>query len=238
VFEELMSKAVARRKPWWHYGFPLGTDAMSRYARILDYLYSEEVKDYEETHFERAHMRSPDFDEFYSTRPEFDDLRTRFLARITSYVITACNLDGVLKTSYRKMLSDLGDLGYQDRLPSDKGAVLMQERRAEIRSYSVIRNKIFAHTSFADPKGDSESMQFTALRFASGMMITYTMTCLSVGGASSPVSDKDKIDLPSVSVVGGHPAMIQHCKQWENMFVSILDQIPAEELATRIDTLS
>lgn len=113
MFTELRSKQIPRRKPWWHRTFPVGIEAMVRYSQILDYLFAEEVEDYTTCPVGKIHPRHLEHDASFFMSPEFNELKTRFLARIISYVVTVNNLDGVLEASYCKFLND-SVCGYRD----------------------------------------------------------------------------------------------------------------------------
>jgi hypothetical protein len=131
------------------------------------------------------------------------EMITRFLARATAYVVTIFNIDGILTESYKHFLKCLKGLGYGELLPIDRGELLTSQRRAEISDFLYYRHKVFAHTSFAMPRGDSLSLQHSSLYYYSGNLLMLRDNCLGLGGGSVIFNGKVE-NPPYVSIVGRH----------------------------------
>ena len=170
MFAELADLAVSRPQHGMPMSFPLGMAGIVRAAAILDYLHQSERDDYESVNYTPAIAPTNDHD-----RVARSQLVTRFLARSTSYVMTVCNLDGILKRSYKEFWNTESELAFLHYLPTDRGEKEFHQRALEISAYRQYRDKVFAHTSFAQPKWrgktDTKSLQYSSMLFYSGQLL-------------------------------------------------------------------
>lgn len=210
----------------------MGLGAVIGGIKVLDYLYIEEKRDYERSEYTK--IRHPaDVSAFETLR----NLKTRFMSRITSYIITICTIDGILKRSYDHFLSCLEQMGYNHMIPDDRGEELLRHRNEEIKDYLFYRNKVFAHTAFGYPsKADSRSLQYSSLYYFSGNLLYLKDEWLALGGGSIIV-DKEESS-PELSIVRGYYDLRHHYSLWEDMFTDILEDIPHEELEGKTDRIN
>ena len=161
---------------------------VSRGIRILQWLYDEEVGDISigprNTNLEKGFQR-----------------RTRFLARMTSFVVIFCTIDQVLKK----------ELGGCRPKNSD-----VFER------WKTLRDKIFAHTSYGDPRKDSASLQLTSLAYLSGQLFNGSSNRYTIGGGSYQKSLNDTVvgvidaaNLPECGIVKDYEAIMKYFEEWE-----------------------
>ncbi len=230
MFEKLRSKTVQKVEQGISVSFPIGFPAMIGGSRVLEYLYCEEVNEYAKKRLSTPIIKEP------SDIHWFGELKVRFLARATAYVITVCSLDGILVRSYCHFLDCLKNIGYGPLIPNDGGSSIMSKRKTEISGYSFYRNKVFAHTSFAAPRKDSASLQHSSLLYYSGILSSIRGGYLSLGGGSVIVGGREE-DIPEVSIVGKYPEIVDHYAAWEAMFTDILNKIPSEELSHKLETV-
>lgn len=232
MFERLGFKRIEKNEQGIGVSFPIGFAAMVGGSRILEYLYREETHDYTTCEYSKSRLMKGQFHCDW-----FQQLKVRFLTRASGYVITVCSLDGILTQSYRNFVSHLRNLGYKAITPADKGAALIASRRGEISDYEFYRHKVFAHTSFADPRKDSASLQHSSLMFYSGNLLFVKEDHLSLGGGSVIVDGIEE-EVPEVSIVGGHETITDHYMKWETMFTDILDRLSQDELTKKIESVS
>jgi hypothetical protein len=231
MFEKLVSKTVHKVEQSICVSFPLGVEAIEGGSRILNHLYSEEVNDYTMSRYSERRPPSPRFEFEW-----FQALEVRFLSRVTAYVVVVCSLDGILIQSYKHFLARLPSLRYATLAPSDQGSELLSARKAEIKDYYFYRNKVFAHTSFADPRDDSPALQHSSLLYYAGNLLYRKEEHLSLGGGSVIVDGKEE-EVPQVSIVGGYQEIIDHYLKWETMFIDVLDKVPLDELTGRLEAI-
>lgn len=214
--------------------FPIGLQAILRGTRVLDYLYAKEKEDYSQSEYTRKRPGTGNFD--IEALVELEELTVRFMSRMTSYIITVCTIDGILKQSYVHFINCLKQIGYDALIPADCGESLIDQRRAEINNYLFYRNKVFAHTAFGFPvKEDSLSLRYSSLEYFSGNLIYLKDKYLALGGGSLIVDKEEKP--PELSIVKEHPSLRKHYSLWERMFTDILKNIPKEELKTNIEKI-
>lgn len=212
--------------------FPMGLGAVIGGIKVLDYLYIEEKEDYERSDYTKIRLPA-DISDFEI----FQSLKTRFISRITSYIITICTIDGILRRSYTHFLSCLEQMGYNHMIPDNYGKELLRRRKEEIKDYLFYRNKVFAHTAFGSPaKADSRSLQYSSLYYFSGNLLYLKDECLALGGGSIIVDKEERP--PELSIVCGYWDLRHHYSLWEDMFTDILEDIPHEELGRKIDGIN
>lgn len=229
MFEELQKYTIGIVEHSIPLTFPMGFKAIKRGAQMLDYIYSEEEADYRESEYTRERFLTGKV-----SLKEFDELKIRFLTRMTSYIIIVCTLDGILNRSYLHFADTLNQLGYHmNQLPTDNGKTLLNQRKTEIENYRFYRHKVFAHTAFDSPrKDDSLSLQLSSLEYFSGNLSFIKEDYLALGGGSVIV-DKE-IEPPELSIVKGHEHLRVHYSLWEHMFTDVLMNIPREELISKV----
>ena len=235
MFAELADLAVSRPQQGMPMSFPLGMAGIVRAAAILDYLHQSERDDYESVNYTPAIAPTNDHD-----RVARSQLVTRFLARSTSYVMTVCNLDGILKRSYKEFWNSVSELGFLHYLPTDRGEKEFHQRALEISAYRQYRDKVFAHTSFAQPKWrgktDTKSLQYSSMLFYSGQLLATN----SDGGTShfeltggGYAIDDHPPNFPRLSILGDRQNLLSHYSAWESMFLIVLRKIPREALKVK-----
>ena len=229
MFNELSCKRVVKVEQGVAVTFPIGFPAMVNGSRILDYLYGEEIDDYSRSKYSEKISPKEGFDPDW-----FRELKVRFSARVTAYVITVCSLDGILIQSYKHFLGCLQKLGYSALTPTDGGSKLIDERKGEISDYLFYRHKVFAHTSFAMPRRDSASLQHTSLEFYSGNLGFIKGSYLALGGGSVIIGGQEE-SVPEVNIVGEHQRIIDHYSKWESMFMDVLGKVPEMELSKKLE---
>ncbi|NJO52441.1 MAG: hypothetical protein HC840_27000 [Leptolyngbyaceae cyanobacterium RM2_2_4] len=130
--------------------------------------------------------------------------RSDFLSRLSTYVMTVCNLDGILEKTYDKLLKALREKASEEL--KDKSFTLSpedmkkigkrkEERKEEIKYYSRLRNKVFAHTSYADPLKDPENLQLTSLEFYSGASMRFASDHVYIQIKPLLSGDNEQIEL-------------------------------------------
>lgn len=210
----------------------MGLGAVIGGIKVLDHLYIEEKDDYERSEYTKIRLPAD-----ISAFETLQNLKTRFMSRITSYIITICTIDSILKRSYTHFLSCLEQMGYNHMILDDRGEELLRRRKEEIKDYLFYRNKVFAHTAFGYPlKADSRSLQYSSLYYFSGNLLYLKDEWLALGGGSI-IIDKEESP-PELSIVRGYYDLRHHYSLWEDMFTDILEGIPHEELEGKIDRIN
>lgn len=210
----------------------MGLGAVIGGIKVLDHLYIEEKEDYERSDYTKIRLPAD-----VSAFEILQSLKTRFMSRITSYIITICTIDGILRRSYTHFLSCLEQMGYNHMIPDNHGKELLRPRKEEIKDYLFYRNKVFAHTAFGYPaKADSRSLQYSSLYYFSGNLLYLKDECLALGGGSIIVDKEERP--PELSIVRGYCDLRYHYSLWEDMFTDILEGIPHEELEGKIDRIN
>jgi hypothetical protein len=232
MFSQLSKRAVSRIQYGIPMPFPLGIESMIRAAAILDYLYHSELDDYASSDFSPGSAPNS-----FEERDIRSRLVTRFLARSTSYVITAVALDGILNRSYKHFATTISELGFANCLPVDQGADALRKRKSEISAHRWYRNKVFGHTSFAAPKSrtgtDTISLQYSSLLYYSGVLLRTAsergMSYFELGGGGY-VIDGQLPERSRFSIPGDRQNILAHYDAWELMFLNVLKEIPTEVL--------
>ena len=237
-FSKLADRAIRRNDRGVPLSIPEGVSAMLRGWQMINHLYQAELDDYEKSNFSPGNL--PKKKEDVALRNAF---QTRFLCRSTSYVITVCTLDGILKESYSKLLRLL-----TQRAPNCIPGLneVSNTRKMEIETHRFYRDKVFAHTSFANPnhnkhgkKGvDSESLQRSSLIYFSGEILGTDQVgervCFALGGGGVCLDDKLP-DTKTLSILGDRHKILGHYQAWEEMFLTVLNKIPMENVPSASD---
>lgn len=210
--------------------FPIGVPSMKYGLAILHYLNDEIRKLFDDI--------DDIFELIRTDYRKFVDLKIKFFALSSSYIIHVGIIEGIFKMSYEKMLCELNEIDIGVSVSKDKVGLI--NRNNEIELYSYYRNKIFAHTSFANPKyhnkKDSISLQYTSLLYYAGNFVQLEGDHLALGGGSFIV-DKEEI-IPTLDIIENHNSLVLHFNNWENMFLSILEKIDDRVRIKKVITAS
>ena len=206
--------------------------AISRAIQILNYLYDQERTTYSQSEYvevianiETGIEVGSSLD-FIENHEFLQELQIQFLTRMTSYVITVCNLNGILTKAYEKLVKLAEDVSLEAIFPDKSYG---KQRKKEVGNYYQWRNKVFAHTAFASPiKKDSEGTQEASAFYYAGTGIHLGKECMSIKGTIQVVWGVEAIQLPELSIVGHHEQVMDYCKKWENMFSKALDKLNKE----------
>lgn len=154
--------------------------------------------------------------------------RSSFLSRLSTYIITICGLDGILSRAYEDFLEALKVTKYSSLIPSENSIEEMIKKRSEeINCYSKLRNKVFAHTSYSQPKYgrkiDSEELQSISLGFYSGASMRYATDHVYITIEPPLIEGNAQIKL---SIFGDYfTTIMPHYESWSSMFTEILDKL-------------
>lgn len=232
MFDNLRKSLIVKQELGVPATFPTGLAAVINGMEVIEFLYLQEKQDYKDSQYFRLRLPTAVKDV-----EAFQSLKTRFMSRITSYIVTVCTIDGILRRSYVHFIKCLNEIGYSTIIPDDNGESLLHQRKEEIKDYSFYRNKVFAHTAFADPvTADSYSLQYSSLYYFSGNLIYMKDDCLALGGGCVIIDEEERP--PQLSIVYGYPHLCHHYLLWEHMFTDILKCIPRKELERKIDRIS
>lgn len=162
--------------------------------------------------------------------------RANFLSRFSTYTMTVCGLDKMLEMTYKQFIEALLNTDYKDVaqiksfLEDEEGKEkalqkLLEPRRSEISHYKKLRDKVFAHTSYADPRKDTKELQSASLAFYSGFFMKYAKDQVYIQINSPLLETNDQINL---NIFKDYiETIIPHYDYWSMMFVDILDQLSA-----------
>ena len=232
MFDKLSDLLIVKEEYGIATTFPVGLGAVAGGIKVIDHLFVEEKEDYERSDYTKIRLPAN-----ISALETLQSLKTRFMSRIISYIVTVCTIDGVLERSYTHFLNCLKQIGYNHMIPTDRGKELLHRRKEEIQDYLFYRNKVFAHTTFAYPtKADSRSLQHSSLYYFSGNLLYLKDEYLALGGGSIIVDKEERP--PELSIIRGYYDLRHHYSLWEDMFTDILEDIPHQELERKIDRIN
>ena len=160
---------------------------------------------------------------------------------IGSYVVNARALLGVLAKEYEHTADFLRELA-PDRAPA-KDAVkkAIRERNDELRHVKRVRDKVYAHTAFADPRPEDHlGVELTSLLMFTGEDFCVDRHGLTLGVSDVYVSGKIAAHFysgvpsifPEVSIASLAKDLGEHLPKWHAMFEQILETIGTVPLAT------
>ncbi|YAF95606.1 MAG: hypothetical protein AB3A66_24175 [Nodularia sp. CChRGM 3473] len=151
--------------------------------------------------------------------------RSNFLSRFSNYTMTVCGLDKMLKKTYIEFLEALKKTDYKNLVPNEENKnSLLEKRQTEIIHYTRLRNKVFAHTSYADPRKDSQELQSASLAFYSGRGLRYAEDHVYIQMEYPLIETNEKIEIRIFKDFGN--VIVPHYNKWSNMFTDILMQLP------------
>jgi len=142
----------------------------------------------------------------------------RNISRTLSYVTQACLLEGILKRSYDLMVASLQKI--DPSVVSDTAK--LEARRIEIKEIKLFRDKVAAHTAFADPKPeDNISQELTSLVSLISTSHDGTSNTFRLGALALVVGEERPRHQPEVSINEAHPRTMEHFREWIRMFEEV-----------------
>ena len=182
---------------------------IERALDILDYIFKEEQK------FFSSGLKKNIAD---------DILWTGFQVRMTAYISIICSLDRIIEKNYKIFLDQIKSIKFDEILPKEKITKNnIEKRKNEIESFRFWRNKVFAHTAFAQPEGDNFSTQATSLAYFGGTIkCGYKDGFFEIGGCGICVGGNNPEIFPIVSIMRDHKKIRKHFEEWENIFLDVL----------------
>lgn len=161
------------------------------------------------------------------------DFLVRNISRTLSYVNQLCLLEGILKRSYELMIASLQVI--DPTVVPDTAK--LEERRNEIVEVKRFRDKVAAHTAFANPQqGDNAAQELTSLLSLVSTAHDGPSNTLRLGAVAMLVGGEGPRHRPEVSISTMHPMAIEHFKQWILMFEEVSAPVRAQLPITVGDT--
>lgn len=152
-------------------------------------------------------------------------VRRRNISRTISYVIHINLLEGILNRLYTETCKEIEKyLGEELKNRKDQ-----KKRRGEMEQALKFRNKVAAHTAYADPKEeDNISDQLSSLGiFSSFNFIGNNPLGFHLGSISHESNGiKPNHDL-KIGLHSLHAKMIKHFQEWGEMFIELLNKSDA-----------
>ncbi|MBG1241027.1 hypothetical protein [Nostoc sp. NZL] len=193
------------------------------YRSYKDFQYAEAVKEFgissEGVLSDKNLMLVPDALRW------INQFRSNFLSRFSTYTITICGLDRMLEKTYKEFLQALKNTRYNSLVPNqEQQKQSLDKRKEEIKYYTLLRNKVFAHTSFAAPQGDLEDLQSASLAFYSGSGMRYAEDHVYMQIDYPFVKGNIQVELRIFKDFSN--LIILHYNEWAKMFTEIFVQLP------------
>lgn len=174
-----------------------------------------------------------------------------FDVRITAYILYITNFEKILADQYSKTISSLKNLGI--KLNTEKYQRPIEKLKKDIENYTIWRNKVFAHTSFASPYSmnfppknicknckelwntkreadkDNLSLQITSLEYFAGNYggCDINRKYRILGGMHTIIDGEDPNQkLPVINIIKDYNATLKpHYKEWLNIFQNLIKDI-------------
>ncbi len=157
----------------------------------------------------------------------------RNISRTLSYVNQACLLEGILKRSYQLMIASLQVID-PSVVPDE---TKLEARRQEIKEVKRFRDKVAAHTAFADPgPEDNAAQELTSLISLVSTAYDGTSNTFRLGAVAMIVGGQRPKHVPQASINEMHPRMMEHFKEWILMFEEVSAPVRAQLPKTVGDT--
>ncbi len=177
------------------------------------------------------------YDEFIKDTKQYSDssvpinnlgeIRATFAIHNTSRILCYVNhiycLDGIINKLYQHMINRL-QCRISNRILLNEDE--LRRRKEEIKDIRTFRNKVSAHTSYADSRNDNISLQLTSLMaikshgFQGGNWDSFRLGVVSeIAGGQPP-----NIKIPIICLKEIRPKMEEHYKNWTSMFVEKLQE--------------
>lgn len=168
--------------------------------------------------------------------PRLPRFKAREVWRIGSYVMFWCTLEQVVKHEYRQILGLLQRIAPGAKVALEGSSITeLEDRDAEMRPIRELRNKIFAHTAYAEPRGDDLATQFTSLVHFSGADFVISKAGVALGG-TTVIPDRHGIAphfrsgtqrFEEVTVSTLVERAVQHFVSWWSMYKIVLAALQA-----------
>ena len=209
MINELIAKSEMKIENGKPISLPLGIASISRGIEILNLLYDQEVEDNRATPYSR--------DLPHKDHDKFEKLRLRVLARASSYIITACNIDGNFKRSYGFFLRALSESGITIPTQNVQNGIVSSQK-SKLKNLFFYRNKVIAHTSFSDPRRDSVELQMNSDLYYSGQIMHLEQHYMGLGTGGFIVESPEEEAL-GFSLVEDHADVVTSFDDWANIFL-------------------
>jgi hypothetical protein len=144
-----------------------------------------------------------------------EDFIVRNMSRTISYVNNVCLLEGILRRGYELLITSLQAI--DPSITSDEAKLSV--RVNEIEEIKRFRNKIAAHTVFAQPKPDDNiAQELTSLISLITTTFEDTSTTFRLGEIMPTVNGLRPKYTPQASINEMHPKVLDHFKEWICMY--------------------
>ena len=163
-------------------------------------------------------------------------LTYREVWRIGSYIVFACTLEGILTMEYAESCKTLHAFSpvIGDALRA-KHRDALKTRAAEVADITLVRHKVFAHTSFGSPKHrgqvDSASTQLTSLLYFTGNGTRLHEDGLELGTMAVHVNGEHPPRLPGFRMSTLTGAVDAHLKGWHGMYADLSEALHSVPLS-------
>ncbi len=161
------------------------------------------------------------------------DFVVRNISRTLSYVNHVCLLEGILMRSYDLMISSLQVIDPSVVPDTTK----LTTRRTEISEIRRFRNKVAAHTAFAKPDADDNTAQeLTSLLSLVSTAHDGTSNTFRLGAVTMLVGGVAPKHTPQAAINEMHPRVMEHFREWIQMFEEVSAPVRAQLPKTISDT--
>lgn len=143
--------------------------------------------------------------------------------RMISYINLVYVLEGLVRRTYMNSLEFLGS--FTEGIPELDRDKFLRAREQEIEKFRNWRNKVFAHTSFSDPRGDNLSLQHTSVLLFGNAFSVYKNHFHLGGIAKSFLDAQPNIVLPDICIMCDHESMARHFGEWEKALMVISERM-------------
>jgi hypothetical protein len=151
----------------------------------------------------------------------FDRFRKRELWRIGSFIIFSLNLELTFKKRFNALLEFITN--FEPNIISFQGSKLI-ERSEELKVYRYYRNKLFAHTAFGYPEGDSISTQATSITYFENIPCGITPEGIIIGGITVTTGEQDSTQFQQITFNKMASDFKNHFSEWHKMFDDLCEK--------------
>ena len=164
------------------------------------------------------------------------------IANYSLYVVTICNTDGILHQFSKQILARLEEIPIS--IKQYQHDSFLDHRKNEISDYIWYRNKLFAHTSYAAPGHEIQSIRDTLLMYYAGEFIGFRPPYATLGGVSV-ISEEDRqafedmhslrgeqyletwyqFHPPEICIMAQHQNFIRHYSVWDVYICKLLNAL-------------
>lgn len=143
--------------------------------------------------------------------------------RMISYINLVYVLEGLVRRTYMNSLEFLGF--FAEGIPELDKDKFLCARKQEIEKFRHWRNKVFAHTSFSDPRGDDLSLQHTSVLLFGNAFSVYKNHFHLGGIAKSFLGARPNLVLPDICIMCDHELVTGHFWEWEKALMVISEKM-------------